>query len=869
MESSSSAAAMASAREHVERIRRERFYIGREERNPLAEDIHQAVSYLSEELYSKDVHFLMELIKNVEDNEYPLDVAPALEFVITKKDITATGADSTLLVFNNERGFSSANIESICRIGKSTKKGNRHLGYIGEKGIGFKSVFLVSSQPHIFSSGYQIKFNEKSSADCIGYIVPQWIDGKPDIEDIQAIYGGSNILPTTIIILPLKTDKILAVKKELSTTHPEILLFLSKIRQLPVRELNNDPKASKISQISISSEVNYTTRKDIDAESYTLHLAMQEDGKGKEEECSYYMWKQKFVVKPECRIQKRMEVDQWVITLAFPHGQRLSRGAQSPGVYAFLPTEMVTNLPFIIQADFLLASSRESILFDNQWNRGILDCVPSAFVNAFGSLLKSSSNAPLFALLPIFRFLPIRASSIAVFDTVRLSIENKVIAEDIMPCESCTTEKVFHKSTEVSRLDSAFWRILNMVQKQGIDMQNLSSHDTFILSSYLDCQEYNDVLGFLGIGYVDREWYGKCIDGLNLVKEVSEEVYLEILSFVAENWTKFSRTTMMVVPHQVVDKVPLLDLEYYGDEIRLYTEELRKTGLTAGLKEAWEEIYCYRDELIALGAKVGLEQGATFVIPGLNMPSDVSDVTPESVVSLLKCIRIWRKNGSALPENFMSMINLKWVKTTAGYRVPNGCILYDSVCSSHVHRDDGPFIDEVVYETNLPLTVKSRYLRCFMNLRIVLAFLADPINISAEKRHEMVACLANVVVYETNLPLTVTYQVGLNSGRNLLVTSAGFFRWERENSRFFVTKTDELGALGNVEKIEYVAYFAEEISKGLLFEKPEQVAALTDLVQIGYLLDFDVRAVQIFLRLKNLRLFEEDEQFLLHFAILC
>ncbi|CAN6347668.1 unnamed protein product [Urochloa humidicola] len=168
---SSAAAAMAEARAHVERIRRERFFIGREERNPLAEDIHQAVTYLSEELYSKDVHFLMELIQNAEDNEYPLEVSPELEFVITKKDITATGAELTLLVFNNERGFAAANIESICRIGRSTKKGNRHLGYIGEKGIGFKSVFLVSSQPHIFSNGYQIKFNEKPSADCdIGYV---------------------------------------------------------------------------------------------------------------------------------------------------------------------------------------------------------------------------------------------------------------------------------------------------------------------------------------------------------------------------------------------------------------------------------------------------------------------------------------------------------------------------------------------------------------------------------------------------------------------------------------------------------------------------------------------------------------------------
>uniref|UniRef100_A0A0E0BJG6 Uncharacterized protein n=1 Tax=Oryza glumipatula TaxID=40148 RepID=A0A0E0BJG6_9ORYZ len=59
----SSAAAAEAAREHVERIRRERYYIGREERNPLAEDMHQAVNYLSQEIYSKDVHFLMELVQ--------------------------------------------------------------------------------------------------------------------------------------------------------------------------------------------------------------------------------------------------------------------------------------------------------------------------------------------------------------------------------------------------------------------------------------------------------------------------------------------------------------------------------------------------------------------------------------------------------------------------------------------------------------------------------------------------------------------------------------------------------------------------------------------------------------------------------------
>lgn len=72
--------------------------------------------------------------QNAEDNDYPYEAVPSLEFLITSKDITKSGASSTLLIFNNERGFSSTNIESICRVGKSTKKGNRHQGYIGEKG---------------------------------------------------------------------------------------------------------------------------------------------------------------------------------------------------------------------------------------------------------------------------------------------------------------------------------------------------------------------------------------------------------------------------------------------------------------------------------------------------------------------------------------------------------------------------------------------------------------------------------------------------------------------------------------------------------------------------------------------------------------
>ncbi|XP_076915820.1 protein NO VEIN-like [Bidens hawaiensis] len=126
--------AVTSAKQHVAEIRRTKFSIGGQQRSPLTDELQQAVKNLSAELYAKDVHFLMEFIQNADDNEYPDGVDPSLEFVITSKDITNTGAPVTLLVFNNEKGFSAKNIDSICSVGCSTKKSLRKHGYIGEKG---------------------------------------------------------------------------------------------------------------------------------------------------------------------------------------------------------------------------------------------------------------------------------------------------------------------------------------------------------------------------------------------------------------------------------------------------------------------------------------------------------------------------------------------------------------------------------------------------------------------------------------------------------------------------------------------------------------------------------------------------------------
>ncbi|XP_059440915.1 uncharacterized protein LOC132173428 [Corylus avellana] len=513
---------METAREHIEAIRKTKFSIGGEE-NPLTEDLHQAVKNLSAELYAKDVHFLMELIQNAEDNNYLEGVDPSLEFIITSQDITATGAPATLLIFNNEKGFSSKNIESICSVGRSTKKGNRKRGYIGEKGIGFKSVFLVTAKPYIFSNGYQIRFNEEPCPHCnLGYIVPEWVEENPTLSAIKQIYGSGKTLPMTTIVLPLKPDKVKPVKEELSSIHPEVLLFLAKIKRLSIREHKKKSRLSTVNAIAIMSETDFVMKKSIDAESYTLHLLAVEKDKGPDKECSYYMWKQKFPVRQENKVERRMEVEEL----------------------------MFTNFPFIIQADFLLASSRETILLDNKWNKGILDCVPSAFINALVSLtIRTSENAPVSSLAPMFKFIPVNSSSYQELNIMRESIKAKLHEENIVPSESYTKQKYFHKPREVGRLMPAFWNILEKAKKEGVSLLDLSSHGNYILSSAFDRKEYDHILSFLGVEPVNNNWYAKCIGSSNLVVGVSEELYLEILLFVADNWnSKFHNTNIRSIP---------------------------------------------------------------------------------------------------------------------------------------------------------------------------------------------------------------------------------------------------------------------------------------------------------------------------------
>ena len=117
------------------------------------------------------------------------------------------------------------------------------------------------------------------------------------------------------------------------------------------------------------------------------------------------MWRQWFPIENEYRVEQRKDIAKLAITLSFPMGNQFAGGNMvAAGIYDFLPIEMVTGFPFIIQVEFLLVSSREITIFNKKWNQGILKYISFAFCSTLHSLI--SANSPILSKFWIFGYLP-------------------------------------------------------------------------------------------------------------------------------------------------------------------------------------------------------------------------------------------------------------------------------------------------------------------------------------------------------------------------------------------------------------------------------------------------------------------------------
>ncbi len=439
---------MTSPREIIENIRKNEYAIGVKFDNQMKHTfesikgkLDRTISQLSKDLYSEDIHFVLELIQNADDSNYTDPKISFLKFYIDEEKI---------LIQNNETGFEKKNVEAICDVNRSTK--TRKEGYIGEKGIGFKSVFKISDEPHIFSNGFQFQFKSIDEELGLGYIVPYWIDKTPAFIDKFL----------TNIVLPLKNE----VKEELSKfseIEPELLLFLRRL--------------SKIEIYNKVDDVFHSYSKNKENGNVKITSNEKED---------FYRLIESPLKVPENIQEEKRELKETKLVLGFPINENGTAKTDSEQkVFAFLPTRSY-GFKFMIQADFLIPASREDIHKDKKWNKWLRDNVSTVFLEAVETFKNDENLKTSF-----YNYIPIQIKDNFFSEVVeqlkaKLSDSNCVLTESGKWLEP---SQIFRASEEIRSLISNDDLINFVDNKEYISLEVQNNTEKQILD-FLEIQPF-------------------------------------------------------------------------------------------------------------------------------------------------------------------------------------------------------------------------------------------------------------------------------------------------------------------------------------------------------------------------------------------
>ena len=130
-------------------------------------------------------------------------------------------------------------------------------------GIGFKSVFMVSSRPEVHSNDYHFRFDTVDGTQQMGYILPIWLDQSEEI-----LPDGKEW--RTCIRLPIQRSHRL--QENFDQIQGKLLLFLNRLRRIEiVGQVNN---SSNIDQSRTFTRIDHADGKIIELQEKTMNGTM-------------------------------------------------------------------------------------------------------------------------------------------------------------------------------------------------------------------------------------------------------------------------------------------------------------------------------------------------------------------------------------------------------------------------------------------------------------------------------------------------------------------------------------------------------------------------------------------------------------------
>ena len=297
-----------------------------------------------------------ELIQNADDAK---DDNGNLSATIISFDVT----DDALIV-SNDAVFREVDFDRMRELASGSKRREAGDRTTGAFGVGFVSVYQITDRPEIHSTGRRWVFRPDSSE---GQQIKQTIDPSITIDKGTRFWLPWAFQESRVrqeLRSPIVDEEYVdSFAGELSEALPNAILFLKKLESMDL--LRNGERVTRVTRVVEGD----TVLVDISGETKVWRFF---EGEFSKEASSL-----------RARFGSLMDADRISrVRIAVPDSL-LDTGL----LFATLPADQATGLPFHIDADFFPASDRKSIVFEDpddprsEWNRAAITAAASV-VNA-------------------------------------------------------------------------------------------------------------------------------------------------------------------------------------------------------------------------------------------------------------------------------------------------------------------------------------------------------------------------------------------------------------------------------------------------------------------------------------------------------
>lgn len=419
------------------------------------------------QLYPDKSHFVYELLQNAEDAE-----ATEIKFI---------QYPDRLEVFHDGKPFTTANLQGLCDIAKSTKVNN--LNQIGEFGVGFKSVFGICDKVLLYSAPDHFREKPDDNPRPFAVEIRNFVDLEGiSEEEMPEKYTTRFVFPyavgQTFSGFTTKEELVDAVSHKLKNLGIITLLFLKNLELIEYQiQLGEEPVEG--SYLLEKKEINGHC---------LLVSALGTTGEKTNDRNSEEMFSYLKFSRP---IQK---YSQRTVDIAFSIRQDKDGSFQciksrNPYVSVYFPTDTESKLDFIVQGPYRTTPNRSNIPVEDEDNKLLAKETAILLRESILELKELGIfNMSFVKVLPISKdkfehfnlFLPL-------YETVR----DLFRSEAVIPGKY--VKYVSAKQAKISRQERLATVFTDCLLTQLIN----DGHQYYWLPTYLTNNEYKPVLDYM------------------------------------------------------------------------------------------------------------------------------------------------------------------------------------------------------------------------------------------------------------------------------------------------------------------------------------------------------------------------------------